>query len=241
MGKIGYGYGSEWHFLRYLGYHRSDLSEQVLTEVNGDKIHWLDFPYTSTNRPLLDDREFVGIEFIDNDVVKTSWKNFWPQTGRTQNWDGIAQVTINGQKEWLLIEAKAHIGEVQSSCGATSPKSIAKIRKAFEETSFAFENQTRPIDNWLSPYYQYSNRLSMLYFLMNKCTPTIPTRLLFVYFYGENMQRRECPQNKEDWQPTINEIQSQLGINKNCALGKRIHHLFLPISPFAQGNERIIS
>ena len=29
MGKIGYTYGSEWHLLRYLGYHRNELNRQI--------------------------------------------------------------------------------------------------------------------------------------------------------------------------------------------------------------------
>jgi hypothetical protein len=235
MGKIGYGYGSEWHLLRYLGYHRTDLSQRVLAEVSGDEILWLDFPFTSINKPLLDDREFIGLEFITNDTVQSRWKEFWPQTGNAQNWDAVAQVQINGQTEWLLVEAKAHVGELQSKCGATHPKSIRKIAAAMQKTSIAFGNQTQPIDYWLKPYYQYGNRLAVLYFLMRECDPPIPTRLLFIYFYGENMSGNECPQSEGEWQPTVQKMESWLGINKSGELGKRVHHLFLPVSPLATG------
>lgn len=64
MGKIGYGYGSEWHLLRYLGYHRAYFSEEIVHIVGGQAVEWLDFPFSSANAPLQDDREFVGLEFI---------------------------------------------------------------------------------------------------------------------------------------------------------------------------------
>jgi len=53
------------------------------------------------------------------------------------------------------VEAKGHIGEIESKCGATSQASRQVISLALEKTSKAFGNTQQPIENWLSPYYQY--------------------------------------------------------------------------------------
>ncbi len=64
MSKIGYGYGSEWHLLRYLGYHRALLSQKVGEALGAGSVEWLDFPFAKDGAPLQDDREFRGLEFL---------------------------------------------------------------------------------------------------------------------------------------------------------------------------------
>jgi len=114
MGKIGYGYGSEWHLLRHLGYHRVYLSQKVAEVVGGRDVEWLDFGFSQENVPLRDDREFVGLEFIQDTQVQERWKSFWPQTGNAQNWDAVGKIHFGKTAEWLLVEAKGHIGEIES-------------------------------------------------------------------------------------------------------------------------------
>jgi len=70
MGKIGYGYGSEWHLLRYLGYHRKFFSEQILQLIGGQRLEWLDFNFSKVNDTLKRDRELVGLEFIDDPNIQ---------------------------------------------------------------------------------------------------------------------------------------------------------------------------
>lgn len=235
MGKIGYGYGSEWHLLRHLGYHRKYLSQKVLSVTGGNSIDWLDFQFSKENRPLMDDREFLGLEFIQNTRVQEKWKEFWTQTGTPHNWDAIGQIRFDNQQEWLLVEAKGHIGELTSKCGAKSEISRQKISSAFRKTSHAFGNQSRPVDKWFEPYYQYANRLAVLYFLMQECSPAAYARLLFIYFYGENMEGCKCPQMKQEWLPEIQAMNAWLGIEKNNELARRVHYLFLPVNPDGEG------
>ncbi len=128
MGKIGYGYGSEWQLLRYLGYHRDFLNNQILLITGGDRIAWLDFGFTLTNKPLKQDKEWIGLDFIEDPVVQGQWHAFWPQSGTAQNWDAVGALDIQGRQEWLLVEANAHLGEVKSTCGARNPNSLDKIK-----------------------------------------------------------------------------------------------------------------
>jgi hypothetical protein len=231
MGKIGYSYGSEWHLLRYLGYHREYLSKQVLDITGGKDISWLDFHFSKKYAFLYNDRELVGLEFIKKSEVIKKWGEFWPQTGTSQNWDAVGKIIYEDHEEWLLVEAKAHLGEVQSSCGAGSPKSIAKIKLAFHKTIHSFCPEETLVENWLSPYYQTANRLASLHFLMRECAPPIPACLLFVYFYGDQRPDSECPQQEADWYQVIENIENRLGIDQSSELYKRVHHTYMPINP----------
>jgi len=235
MGRIGFGYGSEWHLLRHLGYHREYLSLKTLNITGGNSIEWLDSNFSPRNEPLQDDKEFIGLEFIQNEQVKEKWRLFWAQRGNSQNWDAVGKIHFDNQDEWLLVEAKGYIGELNSSCGAENLESKRSIFSALQKTSQAFGNKSKPIENWLENYYQYANRLAVLHFLMNECAPLVNVRLLFIYFYGENRENLECPQNKQEWLPAIQEMNDWLGVDKNCELAKRIHYLFLPVNPLGSG------
>ena len=195
----------------------------------------MDFGFSPANAPVRDDRELVGLEFIQATQVQEKWKSFWPQTGNAQNWDAVGQIYFGDNTEWLLVEAKGHLGELESKCGATNSVSQQLILSALEETSKAFGNCRQPIENWLAPYYQYANRLAMLYFLMKECLPAVRTRLLFVYFYAENREGCECPQSEQEWLSAIQRMADWLGIDKHSELMQRVHSLFLPINPMGVG------
>jgi len=231
MGKIGYGYGSEWHLLRHLGYHRAYLSQKVMDCIGGQAVEWLDFEFSPKNAPLRDDREFVGLEFIPDAAVQEKWKLFWPQKGDVQNWDAVGKIYFGGSVEWLLVEAKSHIAEIESPCGAKNRSSKQAIRLALEKTSRAFGNRSQPIENWLAPYYQYANRLAVLYFLTKECDPPVNARLLFIYFYGEKRRGWKCPQGESEWVQEIQKMTDRLGIDRCCELSQRVHYLFLPVNP----------
>jgi hypothetical protein len=174
------------------------------------------------------------LEFIKDERVQEKWTSFWPRSGNAQNWDALGKVHRDQFDEWLLVEAKGHLGEIKSSCGATRPSSKQKITRALESTSVAFGNRTQPVENWQKNYYQYANRLAVLHFLTNLCVPAVETRLLFVYFYGEIRDDAECPQNKREWEPAIGEMNDWLGIDENCELSKRVHKLYLPVNPLIE-------
>jgi len=235
MGTIGCGFGSDWHMLRYLGYHRSLLTEKVLEITGGDKISWLDHNFSTKNKPLGRDRELIGIEFIDNPKVKELWRNYWPQSGNAQNWDAVGQIYFHDKVEWLLVEAKGHLGEVVSSCAATSEKSITLIKSALAKTMEAIGIDSKSVDSWLTPYYQYANRLAVLNFFEMECIPKIPARLLFIYFFGDIREdSADCPQSTKRWKQINKEIHDWLGLPSNFIFQDRVHDLFLPVNPTSQ-------
>jgi len=232
MGKIGHGYGSDWHLLRFLGYHRDDFSRQVRAEIGGEELSWLDFKFSHKNKACGRDTEYNGLDFITDPDVLRSWYAFWPKSGKSQNWDAVGKVKQGGRDEWLLVEAKAHTREVKGNvCAATSPRSIEKIEKALAETKAAFGAASTPLENWLGPYYQYANRLAALYFLIEEYQPAVPTRLLFIYFLGDKHKNQDCPRTTAEWQPSMDEMESVLGIDRDSPLCARVHHMFLHVNP----------
>ena len=265
MGEIGYGYGSEWHLLRYLGYHRWYLdrfilkgmgvkTDRVSTEAWRGRIRWVDADFSSTRKPLHDDREFRGVYFKQPNsiaaVLGVEWPKYWPASGNPPHWDAVgrynskrefsespAERGLDPDGEWLLVEAKAHLGEMETQCGATSSESIEMIRRALNSTAKAVTHHGVPTDAWMNKYYQYANRLATLNFLCNISAYVQPARLIFLYFYGEleeAMPGRKCPQSAAEWQAHIDMVNSEMDIDSQSPLMQRVHHITLPINLRAQ-------
>src|SRR5208283_661004 len=135
MGRMGDGYGSEFHLLRYLGYHRHELNREVEKTTGGRVTEWLDFAFGGEGKP---DREWKGVDFVDPaSGVKSAWLEFWPQSGNVPNWDAVGRLKSDSGTEYLLVEAKAHVEELQSNCSAKEARrkgGLDKIREALKAT-----------------------------------------------------------------------------------------------------------
>ncbi len=209
--------------MRYLGYHRDRLNAEIQEQAGVIIQRWLDFPFDKSRRLL--DGEWKGLDFLPEDEpAREAWNDFWPQTGNVPNWDAVGAAQNDGQIEWLLVEAKAHIGELQSECKAEEPASKEQIRKALAEAKGAFG--VSPSTNWLAPYYQYCNRLAVLHFLAQH---DIAARLLFIYFTGDSNPSADCPKDEAGWQAALQKLYSKIGLAEESPLKRQIHSIFLPI------------
>ena len=177
MSKIGFGYGSEWQLLRYLGHHRNHLNEMIMKYTKSDEqIYWFDYPIRKHSSAF--DGELKGVEcFKDepfyNDLLK-DWKCFWPQTGNQQCWDGV----FRQGDTWYFVEAKAHKNETHSPCKAIEKgRGRKKILKAFTDTCGGNVSQAQ---QWLdSNCYQLANRLAFVHFCR---THSIKAKLCYICF-----------------------------------------------------------
>lgn len=224
MADIGNGYGSEWHLLRWLGRHRQELDKRVLAATGGERVEWLDFRFDDQNGG---DRELRGVEFLPADhKARVAWSTFWPTKGNAQNWDAIGRVWRGDSAEWLLVEAKAHLDELASTCGADREKGgFPLIVETLKQTK-----QRLGIANgadWLTGYYQYANRLAVLDFLNRHDEPS---RLLLVYFTGDHVPGRTCPRDAAGWRAALEAQDRHLGIAEGHTLRERVHSLFLPVT-----------
>ena len=233
MSTIGCGYGSEWHLLRWLGYHRQELSAQVASAVRADAVEWLDLEPNLKSRDAFDrDLEWVNLDFLQSDdPARVAWARTWPRAGGRvgPHWDAVGRARFGARTEWLLVEAKAHVGEVSSDCGATSPTSIAKIEAAFAEAGPSFG--VADTNAWSRGHYQLANRLTLLH-VMN--TNGAAARLVFVYFCGDDATRYggkvECPPDADGWRTALDAMHGHVGWAPGQGpLGSRVHEVFLPV------------
>jgi hypothetical protein len=102
---------------------------------------------------------------------------------------------------------------------------------SYRQTASSLTQPSTALENWLTPYYQYANRLAAFYFLMEECRPAFPIKLMFIYFYGDSRNDGKCPQSPLDWKPVPNIVENHLSIDHNSKLYERIHHLFMPVNP----------
>lgn len=227
MGRIGYGYGSEWHLLRWMGRHRKCFDKHVLDAIGrlGCAIDWLDFNFDAKDRGA--DSELKGLEFLGtNKQLQEEWNKFWPAGSGIHNWDAVGWVNSgDGGQELLLVEAKAHINEMKTNCGAKDLESINMIKQAFEKVK---KDLGVPEEkDWMRGYYQLTNRVTALHFLHKQ---GIPAQLLFIYFVGDrSSQARKCAQSKDEWQGPLTAQTEHVGLAKGHLLEDRIHKLFLTV------------
>jgi hypothetical protein len=227
MGKRGDGYGSEYHLRRYLAEHADVLNAAVAEELGTtpDAISWLPFPRRADGS----EHEFKGLGFLPQDVeaaaVRKEWQRFWPQKGQQQNWDAVGRA----DGEWLLVEAKANQPEF------CSPPTTAKREGGLPQIERALGEVRRDLGvhrrfGWTGSYYQYTNRLAVLWFLRKN---GIGTRLVFVYFTGDEFpDGTPCPQTNEEWERLVEARRLTLGLPRSHALTAYEHHVVLPaLSP----------
>lgn len=222
MGRMGPGYGSEWQLMAYLGRRRHELSALIEVATGARVIRWLDFP--ASDKPGLGRRiqEWKGLDFIDDAAVKAEWAAFWPQHAGVPNWDAVARVEAGPRREWLLIEAKAHLGEIRSDCGAKTA-GLETITRALARTR---ERLAVPADrDWLKGHYQFCNRIAVAEFLEEH---GIGARLLFVYFTGDQIGGADCPCDEAGWQPALDGQDAHVGIPSDHPARQRVQKLFLP-------------
>ena len=222
MGKLRVGYGSQWHLMRYLAYHRNELNRVIENATGGASISWIDFPF-NPNSELLDD-EWKGVDFLpEGDLAREAWMKYWPRRG--QNWDGVGKIRFGSREEWLLVEAKAHLKEIESQCQATKGGvGLEMIEAAFRETKEAVGVDSSA--DWLKPYYQYANRLATLHFLTKS---NVRARLLFIYFLGDKRSHQECPSDPAGWEPALGAMYGHLGLTEQSEIEARTHKAFLPV------------
>lgn len=194
MAQIGYGYGSEWQLLRFLGHHRNALNNAISeqTGIKGD-FHWLDFGFADRRKIISGDKEIKGIsflkelEFIDEKIyneIDTEYKNYEIRNiTNWQSWDAILIVN----KDIYLIEAKAHTAELLSD-NDNGGKSYANILNYMEKQLSDFFPVS---EEWMKDYYQLANRLATTALLnkhLNKVGIKVKTMgLYFVNGYYERV------------------------------------------------------
>lgn len=176
MAEMALGYGSEYQLLRYLGHHRNFLDSKIKKATGSNSpIEWMDYPVDNSRDSH--DGEWTDIKFFkllsqfDFGQISREWDEFWPKRG--QSWDGI----FLQDGVVYVVEAKAHIKEMEQKCSATSQDSINIIKDAFY---FVTGNKDKANTWYNSKHYQLANRLAFIHFLNKKCG--IKAKICYLFF-----------------------------------------------------------
>lgn len=226
MGQMALGYGSEFHLLRWLGRHRNEFDKRVKQLLNTDNITWLDFNFDEGKS--IPDKELTGLSFLDKTIsepVFSTWIDEWPQSGNVMNWDLVGFTMINNTKTWILIEAKAHKGELSQPCKATSDKSKKMISDALKNAAQNYGIESNL--NWINKYYQLSNRIYILDLLKRF---DINAKLINIYFVGDWISKsRQSPQSIVDWSYLLNTMKTDMNMTAELQTSIGFFDLFLDV------------
>ncbi len=145
-------------------------------------------------------------------------KEFWP--GRGHHWDGVVYGKDGDVDVVLLIEAKAHIGEMNSSpmnrkTTKTVNQRICALKKAAQHFGAKFN------EFWTGSKYQTANRLAFAYFLSGVAKK--PARVVYVLFTGDREIAHGKIATKEMWEKKFNSAIEDLGLpTDDSKCGRRV-------------------
>ncbi|MBS0657768.1 MAG: hypothetical protein JSR82_05905 [Verrucomicrobia bacterium] len=235
--RLALGYGSAWHLMRCLGWHRELFSERISQAAGLTNIRWLDFPlertglYYPTAAPVLD-REWTRLEFAGEELLQARYAEFWPRAGSQQNWDAIGIGQSPAGAEWILVEANATMQEVDGSgTSANEHGGRPKIRRSYVETLSALGHQpaaaAKFAEIWLNTYYQHANRLAALHFFLRN---GVRAQLVFLYFCGDvGPSGAHGPTSAAGWAECVDRVKTTLQLSGNSDLESRVHDVFINV------------
>ena len=239
MAQIGYGYGSEYQLLRFLGHHRHELEKKITEQIGQGTFDWVDFEYANPKKSISGDKEITGLGFLEilypnqYQKIEADYKTFIKKSD-WQNWDAV--FTLNGIL--YLVEAKAHISELSSGKEEHGYSSKEFILKYFES-----QLPGLPVNRvWLQEYYQLANRLATAAFLNNHGIKTKVLYLFFVNGYRKRVLEKEGRGEKIFETVNLNATEAQfkdaialemrtLGINHDVVSDLLVPPVFINAEP----------
>ena len=158
-------------------------------------VQWVS-PLVSDEWAEYRDADFLAILGVGR--LAPSLEAFWPRNG--PQWDALGKSSDHGV---VLVEAKSHANELESSCEA-SGDSLRRIESSIGEAKSALG--VSPSYDWLTQFYQYANRLAHLHFFQKH---GVSARLAFVYF--TNDPDMQGPKSASDWRGVLAKTYASLG------------------------------
>jgi hypothetical protein len=208
--------GSQFQFQNYVNRYRKEIDSELKSVFNDPslQIDWRS-PLASDSYREYQDGSFLHRLDLSQYIADLSL--FWPKGGPV--WDGLALAYGSRGACYLLFEAKSHLPELESHCAA-SPKSRKRIEAALGEARELL--RCTSTSDWLSPYYQYANRLAHFLWLRGR----VPTFLVNVYFVDDPYR----PTSTSQWQNGLKTMKEQLGLSTNI---EGSYELFLPAKAYS--------
>lgn len=181
---------------------KDELREELEQKI-GEKLRWIS-PLAGENEVFLEYQLNQQIMLDELGITKDEAKDifdFWPQ--RQPQWDGLA-VSEDG-KTMYLIEAKAHLKELDSKLSASSEESRNQIIKSMTEVKES-NYSMGDFAAWEKKYYQLGNRLTFLYKmneLKDKFSNIDKFKLVLLNFANDDTH---IPTREEEWVKHYEEV-----------------------------------
>jgi hypothetical protein len=211
-----------WMQLVANGHDREFLSDlrEAGAVSEGATLKWVS-PRSDDEFAEYSDSQFLRELGLKEAAVRLP--DFWPKGGPW--WDALA---IASDGRYLLVEAKAHIGEMVSSpSGAESPDSIRLIDRSLAEAKHFYK--AKPEVDWSKCFYQYCNRLAHLYWLRER--EGVEAELVFACFVGDSDMGG--PTSDLEWRAAIKLLERFLGVTEH-KLRSHVHHVFTHVESIRQ-------
>lgn len=176
--------------------------------------------------------DFLKDNFSDELGAKITdwWLAVKGANSRTPNWDLVSTCTIQNNKGILLVEAKAHVDELEneskgkplkSDASPNSIKNHEQIGKAIEEACQAINKEINGVSISRDNCYQLSNRVAHAWWLANNNIPVVLLYLGFIDVQDMNNGKNILLESKEHWQATFVNHAQKVGVDKQ--LNQWIH------------------
>jgi len=191
--------------------HRPDLlDEGILARIPGaGSVEWIS-PLASDSYAEYRDADFLSV--VGADAAAPALASFWPRSG--PQWDALGRTN---RGDILLVEAKAHIGEMFSPPTGATGAAFQAIEAALYHTAQGVKAQ--PKAAWSKCFYQYANRLAYLAFLRENGHEAW---LVLVSFLGD--KDMGGPEHPETWQAAYSVMDHVLGLRARHGLSRWIIH-----------------
>ena len=195
----------------FVNYRSSDLDAAIQSasrDAIGIPIRW--------RSPLEEDqyaeyRDKMFLNRLGLSLRERRLDQFWPRRG--PQWDALGIDTAGAS---VLVEAKAHVGEMLSPPTGAGEKSRKLILKALKETEEYLGAESTC--DWSGRFFQYANRLAHLYLL--HALNDVDAWLVFVYFVGD--AEMDGPQTEREWRAAIKVLEGALGLKRHKLLHRRV-------------------
>ena len=190
----------------------SSLENPIRAALGAHSIEWRS-PLRQDNFAEYRDGDFL--ELLGLARLRPELSKFWPSRG--PQWDALG---VTGDREVILVEAKAHVGEMCTSATKASAVSRELIASSLSDCAVRLRARAGHAD-WSEHFYQLSNRLAHLQFLLDH---DVSARLVLVNFLNDH--EMDGPTTSEAWDAAYQVAFHVLGLGRRHALSPYILHVY---------------
>lgn len=194
--------GSKKHILEWIGDDKQVLSKKVMELVDIKRLEKLerfevdlkDLWWYPISKEKAEEKQIASINLMPIGPQKNELKEWWVKyEGKTPTWDFICNCKIDEIPGIVMVEAKAHKGELKSEGKGLNAKNVAnlsdqlqnhdQIGQAIAEAKGGLSTFIKGVNISRDSHYQLSNRIAFAWKLASLGIPVI---LVYLGFYGDD-------------------------------------------------------